>query len=64
MEKESFLHDPRIIRCLFFVNEVLEKAAKAQLKYNHKPSTFSITKQEKSQVILPDEKIGVNEFAK
>jgi len=61
--EESFLHDPRIIRCFYYVAQVLENTARGQYPTN-KPGVFIITKEEKAKVILPEGKIGVNEFAR
>ncbi|MDK2799043.1 MAG: hypothetical protein PWQ70_662 [Clostridiales bacterium] len=64
-DKESFLNDPRIIRCFFYVSDILEKVANGQVNRNiKKPTEFSITDDEKRLVKLPDYKIGINEFAK
>ncbi len=63
IEDSSFLHDPRIIRCLYFVQEVLDKAITGNL-VKGAGLKFSITPEEKSKIELPVQKIGVNEFAK
>jgi hypothetical protein len=63
IEGESFLHDPRIIRCLYYVSDVLEKVATGKMTQN-KPGKFIISPEEKAQVVLPAGKIGVNEFAR
>lgn len=65
IEKDSFLQDPRIIRCLFFIQEVLSEAIEGKLNtYSKRPQQFSITEEEKSRVELSNGRIGVNEFAK
>jgi hypothetical protein len=65
IEDGSFLHDPRIIRCLHFVQEVLYSAIAGNLmKGTGKALKFSITTEEKNQVEFPHNRIGVNEFAK
>ena len=62
---ESFLNDPRIIRCFFFVAEILDRAHAGQLNQTlHKPTEFRITSEEKSKIKFPEYKIGVNEFAR
>lgn len=61
----SFLHDPRMIRCLYFIEEVLNSAVDGQLKFaSGKADVFVITHEEKSRVELPPGRIGVNEFAR
>jgi hypothetical protein len=65
IEKNSFLHDPRMIRCLYFIQEVLGSAIEGNVRSGGmKPAEFRITAEEKSRVLLPQGKIGVNEFAK
>lgn len=65
IEDGSFLHDPRIIRCLYFVQEVLAMAADGHFKSNTKKNTeFVITYEEKVKVQFPQGNIGVNEFAR
>jgi hypothetical protein len=62
---ESFLSDPRIIRCFFYVSEVLSKVIEGQVhKTGNKPSKFIITDEEKKLVVFPEHRIGVNEIAK
>jgi len=65
IEGDSFLHDPRMIRCLFFVQEVLDRAINGQFRITStKPNDFIITNEEKSKIELTPGKIGINEFAK
>ncbi|MFZ5649924.1 MAG: hypothetical protein ACOY4I_03590 [Bacillota bacterium] len=65
IESSSFLNDQRMIRCLYFVQEVLNMAIEGKMGTNtKKPSDFIITAEEKSRVKLPPGKIGVNEFAR
>ncbi len=59
---ESFLHDPSIIRPLFFLTQYIEKLPTSPIKKT-KPKSFKITQNEKSQIKLPPGKIGVNKFA-
>jgi len=66
ISEESFLNDPRIIRCLFFVNEILQKTIDGDLQdkdIDRKKLPFVITDEEKSRVEFPEEEIGVNSFA-
>ncbi len=62
---DSFLHDPRMVRCLYFVLEVLDCAIEGPIRTGlKKPSVFVITTEEKKMIELPQDRIGVNEFAK
>ncbi|HET6418982.1 MAG TPA: hypothetical protein VFG19_02430 [Geobacteraceae bacterium] len=62
---DSFLHDPRMVRCLYFVLEILDCAIEGPIRTGvKKPSAFVITIEEKKRIELPQERIGVNEFAK
>lgn len=63
IEKDSFLNDARIIRCFYFVTEILDNVLNG-IYNNRKLSSFIITAEQKSRVIFPDGKIGVNEFSK
>ncbi|MFZ5944905.1 MAG: hypothetical protein ACOYVD_12390 [Bacillota bacterium] len=63
IQEESFLHDPRIIRCFYFVAEILDKSARGEYAVQ-KPPIFTITQEEKEKIKLPEGKIGINEFAK
>jgi hypothetical protein len=65
LEEESFLHDPRVIRCLYFIQEVLNRAIDGQLRVTPgKLEGFVITADEKQMIQLPQGRIGINEFAK
>jgi len=65
INEESFLNDPRIIRCFFYISELLNRVIAGQTNQNlPKPTELHITKEEKSLVKFPENKIGVNEFAK
>ncbi len=62
---DSFLHDPGMVTCLYFVQEVLDSAIESQMRTGvKKPAGFVITGEEKSRIELPQDRIGVNEFAK
>ena len=63
IRENSFLNDPQIIRCFYFVTEVLKNVSKGAYS-NHKPTEFIITEEQKKRVEFPQEKIGVNEFSK
>lgn len=65
IDADCFLQDPRIIRCLFFVQQILNEAAERPAnKAVRKPAKFIITDEEKSNVRFPEENIGVNQFAR
>jgi len=64
MNEDSFLNDPRIIRCFFFVAEVLDNVLKGAYSKAGKPEKFVITPEQKEQVVFPEGKIGVNEFSR
>lgn len=65
IESKSFLHDPRMIRCLYFIQGVLNCAIEGNMRSSvPKPAEFVITAEEKSRIALPNGRIGVNEFAK
>lgn len=62
---DSFLHDPGMVRCLYFVLEALDYSIEGPMRTGlKKPSVFVITTEEKKRIELPQERIGVNEFAK
>ena len=63
IRESSFLNDPKIIRCFYFVAEVLKNVTKGSYSSN-KATEFVITDEQKKQVQLPQGKIGVNEFSK
>ncbi|RJX28509.1 MAG: hypothetical protein C4554_02370 [Dethiobacter sp.] len=65
LEEDSFLHDPRMIRCLHYVCGLLDDQAANRLRSgSNKPKAFNISPQEKDLIELPDRNIGVNEFAR
>lgn len=65
-EDDSLINDPRMIRCLYYVTEVLEKYKTGNIvKYvQRKDLPYSFPKDIMSRVVLPPEKIGVNAFSK
>ncbi|MCQ1530181.1 hypothetical protein [Lutispora saccharofermentans] len=67
IEQESFLNDPRIIRCFYYVAEVLDNVAKGAYSSRRSgpgAAKFFITPEQKARVQFPEGKIGVNEFSK
>ena len=63
IRENSFLNDPKIIRCFYYVAEVLRNASKGVYS-NNKATEFIITDEQKKRVEFPQGKIGVNEFSK
>jgi hypothetical protein len=64
IEKEHFLQDPRIIRCMFFIADVLKRQIDETIYRERRPTIFSITAEEKERIEFPAGKIGVNEFSR
>lgn len=60
IEGDVLLNDPRIIRCFYFVSEVLNNVIKGEYK---KPSRFVITEHEKARVVFTEGNTGVNQIA-
>jgi len=64
IDADCFLQDPRIIRCLFFVQQVLDKVINNEINTSgKKAANFIITAEEKDRIKFPEEKIGVNKLA-
>jgi len=64
IKDESFLNDPRIIRCFYYIAEVLDNVMNGVYSKSNRPAQFVITPEQKSMVVLPDGLIGVTEFSK
>jgi len=65
IEESSFLNDARIIRCFYFVAEVLDNVQKGVYSSKkNKVGEFIITPEQKNLVEFPSGRIGVNEFSK
>lgn len=63
--ENSFLNDPGIIRCFYFVNEILDNVLNGVYSgRGSKLQGFFITPEQKSRVRFTPGKIGVNEFSK
>lgn len=60
---ESFLNDPQIIRCFYYTAEILEGILNG-VYYKKNNGPFQISEEQKKTVVLPEGKIGVNDFAK
>lgn len=65
IEDGNLMNDPRLVRCFYFIEEVLQTAIEGRLGTNEgAPEVFMITPDEKGRIQLPQGKIGINEFAK
>lgn len=65
IEENSFLNDARIIRCFYFVAEVLDNVKNGVYSSTkNKLKKFVITPEQKEKVEFPPNKIGVNEFSR
>ena len=64
LKEESFLNDPRVIRCFYYIAEVLDNVLQGKYSKSNKLTRFVITPEQKSRVKLPEGKIGVNEFSR
>ncbi|WAM36266.1 hypothetical protein [Caldicellulosiruptor acetigenus] len=65
IKEDSFMQDPRLIRCFFYIADVLDAVIKNGFNgVSAKPTQFVITPEQKKRIKLPDYNIGVNEFAK
>jgi hypothetical protein len=65
IDTDCFLQDPRIIRCLFFVQQVLNKVVEGSINNgSRKAAQFIITAAEKSKVRFLEGNIGINQFAR
>lgn len=61
--ENSFLNDPQMIRCFYFIADMLRNVSKGVYS-NHKATDFVITGEQKKRVEFPQGKIGVNEFSR
>lgn len=64
INEESFLNDPRIIRCFYFITEVLDNVSNGTYGKSSKMMRFIISPEQKGIVALPEGLIGVTEFSK
>jgi hypothetical protein len=65
IDGDSFLNDARIIRCFYFVSEILDNVLNgAYSGRGNKSLDFVITPEQKSSVRFSPGKIGVNEFSR
>lgn len=65
-DDKAFVNDPRMVRCFYYVIDVLERVKTGRIggASGRRDMPFVITPEEKRKIVLPDEKIGVNTFAK
>jgi hypothetical protein len=61
IENWTFLRDERMARCFIYISEVLERVIETE---NKRGLSFRITEEEMQRIVLPEGKIGVNQFAK
>lgn len=64
IKTNDVLSDPRIIRCFFFIGEVLDGVAKGEYSKGTKGLKFIITPEQKANVVFTGGEIGVNEISK
>jgi len=65
INEESFFNDPRIIRCFYFISEVLDNVISgAYSRTFSRFAEFIITPEQKVKVVITEGKIGVNEFSR
>lgn len=64
IKHDNVLSDPRMIRCFFYVSEVLENVIKGEYSKVAKMTKFIITPEQKDSVIFTEGEIGVNEISK
>ncbi|HBF40163.1 MAG TPA: hypothetical protein DDW50_23005 [Firmicutes bacterium] len=65
LSENGFFSDPRIIRCFYYVTEILDDVINEGPDMDSlKPKEFKISPEEKMRVVFPEGKIGVNEFSR
>ena len=64
IQNDGLLNDARIVRCFYFITEVLDNVLKGTYSSRNRVSEFVITPEQKNNVVFPEGKIGVNEFSK
>lgn len=65
IKNDNILNNPQMIRCLFFVSDVLENvAAGGYSKAAKKMTKFIMNANQKENVVFTEGEIGVNEIAK
>lgn len=61
---DNLLSDASMVRCFYFVTEVLDNVLQSSLNGRNRITVFAITPEQKSKVVLPENPIGVNEFSR
>jgi len=64
ISENTFLQDSRIIRCFYFITEILDNVSNGSYNRNNNLPNFIITPEQKSRVVMSEGRIGVNEFSK
>lgn len=60
----EFLNDPKIIRCFFFVADVLKEASHGGIGHQPAPEKYVFSKEDLVKAILPEGNLGANAFCK
>ncbi|MFA7057237.1 MAG: hypothetical protein WC155_06730 [Candidatus Cloacimonadales bacterium] len=60
IEETNFVNNPKMIRCFTFVADALERVNTPAKNYN---TQFIITQEQKAQIELPFDTIGISKFA-
>jgi hypothetical protein len=60
IEENSFLNDARIVRSFYYLVKILDTANRG----SNSSKEFIITPEQKSMIVFPQRKIGVNEFSR
>ncbi len=58
----DFLSDPKLIRCFFFVADVLKEASQGGIGNQPAPRNYDISPEDLAKVVLPEGNLGVNAF--
>ena len=61
IEEECFIHNPKMIRCLCYINEVLTRDIEKQKKNTYRKDLL-ITEEDMKKVIFPKEDLGIRDF--
>src|SRR5690348_8285188 len=65
IEKDNILNDTRIIRCFYFIAEIMDNVVNGVYSRNgNRLEKFIITTEQKNKVQFTQGKIGVNEFSR
>ncbi|MDO9578541.1 MAG: hypothetical protein Q7J16_11705 [Candidatus Cloacimonadales bacterium] len=63
-KSKDFLSDPKIIRCFFFVADVLQEASHGGIGHQPAPQNYVIAKEDLAKVVMPEGNLGANAFCK